>query len=462
MTPYDKNLAGDYLHHLAQYLETQPLKVTDDIKESNGTILISKNTSLTKEMLMQLYAKKLNAPVEAFIQPTEPLTGQLINDRLADFITQYEDLRYIHEQKKLDRPVKALCSLIDRYPLILHKLTILAKVLPTEFNKGCFSAWLSLAVAQGQKLSMKETEGLFIGGFAHDIGMLHLPPELLKEHKKYTPEEWKAMQQHTLIGHHICQLIPNLPPIVGEILLYHHETCDGTGYFSKQQHEVSNPPLIISLIDSLFAVRFKQLSGKTLFDLMPFLQSNQYVFGYNNYASIATILKRIKPVKEYKITQEQLISLCNDTQSKIEFLTRWLFFSDTLIEKLKSYEVVTTIRTCLTLHAHITQVLNNSGLASEGLQRWISHVKSTQFLEGGREIDELSTLCNEVLWQFKKLHRHFVLAEETASSLDFYKNEIKKRLPSFDALNKGVLVPIPDEQNPAPPEEPTEREISDH
>jgi len=319
--------------------------------------------------------------------------------------------------------------------------------LPTEFNKGCFSAWLSLAVAQSQKLSMKETEALFIGGFAHDIGMLHLLPELLKEHKKYTPEEWKAMQQHTFIGHQLSQLIPNLPPTVGEILLYHHETCDGTGYFSKQQHEISNPPLIISLIDSLFAVRFKQLSGKTLFELMPFLQSNQYVFGYNNYASIAIILKRIKPAKEYKMTQEQLNSLCDDTQNKITFLNRWLFFSNALIEKIKSYEVVTSIRTCLTLHEHITRVLNNSGLISEGLQRWISHIKETQFLEGGREIDELSTLCNEVLWQFKKLYRHFALAEETAASLDLYKNEIKKRLPSFDSLNKGVLVPIPDEKD---------------
>jgi len=447
MTQYDKNLAGNYLHHLAQYLETQPLKVTDDIKESNGSILVVKNTNLTKEILMQLYAKKLNAPIEAFIQPTEPLTGQLIHDRLVDFISQHEDLRYIHEQKKLDRPIKALCSLMDRYPLILHKLTILSKALPTEFNKGCFSAWLSLAVAQSQKLSMKETEALFIGGFAHDIGMLHLLPELLKEHKKYTPEEWKAMQQHTFIGHQLSQLIPNLPPTVGEILLYHHETCDGTGYFSKQQHEISNPPLIISLIDSLFAVRFKQLSGKTLFELMPFLQSNQYVFGYNNYASIAIILKRIKPAKEYKMTQEQLNSLCDDTQNKITFLNRWLFFSNALIEKIKSYEVVTSIRTCLTLHEHITRVLNNSGLISEGLQRWISHIKETQFLEGGREIDELSTLCNEVLWQFKKLYRHFALAEETAASLDLYKNEIKKRLPSFDSLNKGVLVPIPDEKD---------------
>ena len=194
-----------------------------------------------------------------------------------------------------------------------------------------------------------------------------------------------------------------------------------------------------------------------------FLQSNQYVFGYNNYASIAFILKRIKPAKEYKISAEQLISLCEDTQNKIDLLNRWLFFSNALIAKLKSYEVVTTVRTCLTVHAHITRVINNSGLISEGLQRWINHVKETKLLEGCREIDEQATLCNEVLWQFKKLYRHFASAEEMASSLDFYKYEIKKYLPSFDALNKGMLIPIPDEKDQAPPpEDSTEREINSY
>ncbi len=171
--------------------------------------------------------------------------------------------------------------------------------LPTEFDKGCFCAWLSVAIAQNRKLTRQDTNMLFIGALAHDIGMLHLSPELLKEYKKYSPEEWKKMQNHTLIGCEISKLTPLLPTAVSEIILYHHETCDGTGYFGKQQSELHRYSLIIALIDNLFAVRFKQKQneGKSLLDLMPFLQANQYIFGYENYASLARVIKTLKTTR---------------------------------------------------------------------------------------------------------------------------------------------------------------------
>ncbi len=56
---------------------------------------------------------------------------------------------------------------------------------------------------------------------------------------------------------------------------------------------------------------------------------------------------------------------------------------------------------------------------------------------------KVSAICNEMLWHFKKLHRHCSLAEEKASSLEFYQAEIKKNLPTFDSLSKGVMVDLP-------------------
>lgn len=65
----------------------------------------------------------------------------------------------------------------------------------------------------------------------HDVGKIGVPDAILVKAGKLSPEEWKVMQQHTLIGARILSGSPSELLQVGEVIaLSHHERWDGKGY----------------------------------------------------------------------------------------------------------------------------------------------------------------------------------------------------------------------------------------
>ncbi|SET54450.1 putative two-component system response regulator [Natronincola peptidivorans] len=75
----------------------------------------------------------------------------------------------------------------------------------------------------------------------HDIGKVAIPDSILLKPAKLTAEEFQITKQHTIIGGKIIEDIERLTPldekeiqemilIVKEIVYFHHERPDGTGY----------------------------------------------------------------------------------------------------------------------------------------------------------------------------------------------------------------------------------------
>lgn len=99
----------------------------------------------------------------------------------------------------------------------------------------------------------------------HDIGKIGLPDEILSTESTYTDEERKAMMQHPLMG---AKLISDLMKnnkisnyiIAYNIIKYHHEKYDGTGYPSSLSGD--NIPLearIVALADVYDALVTKRI-----------------------------------------------------------------------------------------------------------------------------------------------------------------------------------------------------------
>jgi HD-GYP domain-containing protein (c-di-GMP phosphodiesterase class II) len=78
-------------------------------------------------------------------------------------------------------------------------------------------------------LSLEESEFLAIGAGMHDIGKLHISDYIINKPSQLTTSEFLLIQQHTEIG---CKLLSplNLDSRITDIVLYHHENYDGSGY----------------------------------------------------------------------------------------------------------------------------------------------------------------------------------------------------------------------------------------
>ena len=104
-------------------------------------------------------------------------------------------------------------------------------------------------------LGAEEQLALRRGGFLHDLGKIAIPDEILKKHGLLSPDEWRLMQQHPVIGENICKPLRSLRMVL-PIIRHHHEHWNGTGYPDQLAGE-SIPLLarILQVVDVYDALR---------------------------------------------------------------------------------------------------------------------------------------------------------------------------------------------------------------
>jgi putative two-component system response regulator len=89
----------------------------------------------------------------------------------------------------------------------------------------------------------------------HDIGKISLPDELLRKPTALNPEEIHEFKKHVRIGAKIIESMPSAEDELylrhcRDIVLYHHERWDGTGYPSGLKGtDIPLSARIVALVD---------------------------------------------------------------------------------------------------------------------------------------------------------------------------------------------------------------------
>ena len=105
------------------------------------------------------------------------------------------------------------------------------------------------------KVTKSEVQALLAGALLHDIGKLAVPEYILNKPGKLTEAEFAKMKIHPTVGGDILKRV-NFPYPVEDIVRYHHEKWDGSGYPKGLKGEAI--PLvarIISVVDFYDATR---------------------------------------------------------------------------------------------------------------------------------------------------------------------------------------------------------------
>jgi len=89
-----------------------------------------------------------------------------------------------------------------------------------------------MAVQFGERLGLQgpDLEHLRQSAYLHDLGKLCIPDAILHCPARLTAEEWNVMQTHTTSGWALASRIPEISPVVLEVIRHHHEHWDGRGY----------------------------------------------------------------------------------------------------------------------------------------------------------------------------------------------------------------------------------------
>ena len=197
---------------------THVIVMTDDLTEEMAVQAVSSGAS--DYLLKPITKQKLIKAVDQAIKL------QLLHDQ--KFALERENLVY---QKNLEEIVKDRTIALRRaMQSIIYLLSSVTEIRdPYTAGHQIRVGNLAAAIATKMQLDAKTVNYLRLIGYIHDIGKTVVPIEILSKPGIINDLEMGIIRTHSLRGFEMLRKV-DLPRMIGEAVLAHHERCDGSGY----------------------------------------------------------------------------------------------------------------------------------------------------------------------------------------------------------------------------------------
>ncbi|MBV2123014.1 MAG: HD domain-containing protein [Candidatus Thiodiazotropha sp. (ex Ctena orbiculata)] len=416
-TEHAKN--GFYSVHLSEISSKgNQAFTTSDILNDKGVLLARKGINIDRDVRQQLIKHKLLKPLDSHIGLEHQADTQTLITEFRRLLEKYPDLNRVNEALKYGPEFEKLLQLERLHPLLTQKMTVLEAQMHSEFEKSIFSAWLSSMIAREMGLSMDERRDILVAALMHDIGLLHLDPDIVCSNRKLSAQEWSTVRAHVIVGKIIADSVPGIYPEVSRAVIEHHEDCFGAGYpFALKEEQLGNPGKIINMTDSIHSIRVKSFrnSQRTLGDIKPYLQLNPTTNGYEVYRATMSIIKKsgLQPVrlradecpKDYAKNLGKQIDILREAKQALDDIHENLLELKERIDQqdAKQLSAIAAV-TC-----RIRSTLDESGLLSSEIAAWLCKERELSGVDEQvlGEFNEIELLIKELTWQIRNTVRMF-------------------------------------------------------
>lgn len=452
MTSFNPLADKAYAVRLADLGENREVIASEDIFNDQGALLIKKGMPINRRMSDRIIKFKLLKPIESSIDVAGSLGAMELCRDINSIVDDWEWVRPVHNNLGLEKSFKQLALLLSKYPVLRQKLTVMQEQMDKLYFQTLAVTWLSVAIAAQMNLSESQMEDCFLAALAHDIGMLHIDPAVLEKTEELTAPEWRQIQAHTLIGKTLLENISGMKPRVSRIVAEHHERCDGTGYpVGKFSEKLTLESQIIAMSDSVISVylnKFKK-SGKTLRDLLPFIQVNSESHFYACYAALIMLFKHEAMAEHSFITNHNVAEQLDTLINRNDDLSYLLEGLDLILTEITQQHEHRYLQSSTTILTQVMKTVRGSGILDEGYVRWLKQVKTDKLESAYREAADALIMLDEIEWHLKRTVKMLDSFLEQATTIE---TSEKEKIRSKLAIAK--LAPEVDKQSlDDPPQE---------
>jgi hypothetical protein len=258
------------------------------------------------------------------------------------------------------------------------------------------------------KLGGDLVNAVLLAGLVHDVGLLHISPDIVNNTGQLSVEEWRAMQSHVIVGQLLLKGVKGVHPRAAVAVMEHHESCDGTGYpTGKMEDQLDLLGQIVAMADSLHAIRANQFAacGRTLRDAIPYLHMNAAAHFTNVYQATHDLIKesgltlsQVNPHGDIVALTDHLIARGAQLQrvvSGLEQLQDLLLLSGAGPEAKRLLKVVQPV----------VRMMRSSGILREEIHAWLKSLRAAPDQDALQDLCEMELMQNELYWQVRKANR---------------------------------------------------------
>lgn len=234
--------------------------LAQDIKDNNGSAVVTKNTIINKFIIEKLIDLELT---EVCIYMQAEDDNIIENEKIKrEYILAKKSMKSILNKMGNNKPVdysevvqmsKIIYSYRERPNQVVQYLNSVKNHDEYTYTHSLNTAFYCMLISKWMHMSETETSLSIQAGILHDIGKIDIPENILNKRGILTKAEFEIMKLHVNHGYNRMNNFINDSVLSEEIrmaALLHHERTDGSGYpFNMSSGNINFHSKIVAIAD---------------------------------------------------------------------------------------------------------------------------------------------------------------------------------------------------------------------
>ena len=206
------------------------VRTSQPIFNAQGVKLLEGGATIDQSLYDRLVSHRLSLPLDECIDPGPGVDAASLEAAARAAVARWPFFaRVVPEGAAGKGLLDAVAAVRLAKPVALH-LTLARETRPALFDHSILMALLCAHLvreAGGAKVDVREAA---VAGLLHDLGMLHIAPDLLDSEERLSGDELRPVYVHPLTSSMLVDRFPEYSKEIVRAIVEHHERLDGSGY----------------------------------------------------------------------------------------------------------------------------------------------------------------------------------------------------------------------------------------
>ncbi|MEO8081852.1 MAG: HD domain-containing phosphohydrolase [Caldimonas sp.] len=219
-----------FLQAVAELGQKRPVVTSQAIYNAQGVKLIEGGIAVDQGLYDRLVSHRLSQPLDECVDAEPSINGAVLRAAAEAALDRWP---FFAQMAPAGRMRETLLAAVGGMPLpkpIALHLMLARDTRPALFDHSILMALLVGHLVREGGATQHEVGVAASAGLLHDMGMLHIDPDLLDSDDRLSGDQLKPVYVHPLTSSMLIGRFADYPKEVVRAIVEHHERLDGSGY----------------------------------------------------------------------------------------------------------------------------------------------------------------------------------------------------------------------------------------